>query len=239
MRTETRTRLLTAAVGAVLTVVAGCLALFRAGGCAGDAELRPALCCLIVPVLADDIRIVYLDAGDGGRSLTTRTGRSARQTARGGCAARYSTTLIFDRALEDPAVDEAFAAAMRRFRGVNALRRSHSRCSPATGAPGLRTDSDRPGRGYRREAHPADRSVFSTAADDFGLVLFAPTRTFTVRELATGTWMSPRSPGKWPSRSGPELDETGASIRAGSTTPARRRTRTIAIRPRFCSCSAQ
>ncbi len=114
-RVERNVRLSAALAGIVLTVAAGYLALSRMGGAL--TYLSYDLPFLAYPdKTADEVRIVYLDELDG--ASLDRSNQAALLNKLGEAGARAVVyDLIFDLPSKDPEVDEAFAAAMLRFRG--------------------------------------------------------------------------------------------------------------------------
>lgn len=175
-------RWLAALAGMLLCVAAGMAGLQRVGG-------RLVTLSYDLPFavhrggISDAIRIVYLDEVDGDaldrRKQAELLDRLGREGAR---AVLYD--LVFDRESADPAVDEGFAEAMLRFRGVGGAGETQGNgrvvllgCAVApvegTGVVGGRL------------VVPNDRLL--AAADGFGLVAFAHDERFTVRSLAVGT----------------------------------------------------
>lgn len=181
---EKTIRLMVAFVGATLAVLAGLLALFRLGGSIVPLSYD-------IPFLvhragsADELRIVYLDELDG-EFLNRERQPELLDRLREAGARAVVYDIIFDRRSEDPAIDQAFAAAMRRFRGLDASDR------PLPGEPrGLVMLAC--GRGVFRQTGAivehlvAPNDELIAAADDFGLVAFVHDDSFTVRELNTGS----------------------------------------------------
>ncbi len=202
--TEQRTRMVAAAVGAVLTVAAGCLALAQSGGSlvtlSYDLPFK-----MHRAGAADDVRLVYIDEFSGG--FLDRRQQAAlldKIGAAGAKAVLYD--IIFDRPSDDPKLDEAFAGAMLRFRGVDAAgnplpgqRRRH--VFLACG----REQKSQTGVVMEQLIPPADGLL--AAADDFGLVAFVHDEKFTVRELATGTRDEPSLTWKAAIALGAKLEE--------------------------------
>lgn len=134
---------------------------------------------------ADEVVIVYLDKLDG--EYLDRSQQAALLDELGKAGARAVVyDLIFDRPSEDPSVDEAFAAAMLRFRGVD------EDWNPIEGETRRhvflacgRESYEQAGVIVERLIPPNDQLI--GAADDFGIVTFVTGKNFTVRELVTGT----------------------------------------------------
>jgi adenylate cyclase len=203
-RVERNVRLAAALAGIVLTVAAGYLALSRMGG--SLTYLSYDLPFLAYPdKTADEVRIVYLDELDG--ASLDRSNQAALLDKLGEAGARAVVyDLIFDRPSEDPAVDEAFAAAMLRFRGVD------ENWDPIEGSPRrhvflacARESYEQAGALVERLIPPNDQLI--GAADDFGLVALVSGKNYTVRELVTGTPDEPSLTWKAAAALGGELDE--------------------------------
>jgi len=183
-RSEGRTRLVTAALGVLMCLAVGYLALRRLGE--GLVMLSYDLPFLVHRAgSADDVRAVYLDELDG-EFLDRRVQASLLDKLREAGAKAVVYDIIFDRAYPDPAVDEAFAAAIRRFRGVD------QDDKPVPGArPGVvmlacgRKLLDQAGASGEQLIPPTD--VLLGAASDFGLVTLMHDDAFAVRELSTGS----------------------------------------------------
>ncbi len=182
--TERRIRLLTALAGVVLAVLAGYLALFRLGGSIRTLSYD-------VPFIfpktasAEDVRIVYLDELDG-QFLDRRAQAKLLDKLNEAGARAVIYDLIFDLPSEDPGVDQEFAAAMLRFRGVDEMG------EPVAGMPRRqvllacgRQNINQTGVTGEQLIPPTDELL--AAADDFGLVTLIHDKEFTVRELSTGT----------------------------------------------------
>lgn len=183
--TERRIRVIMAIACVALAVLAGHLALFRIGGSVRTLSYD-------IPFVlghraggTEDLRIVYLDELDG--EIVERSSQAAllnKLNEAGARAVIYD--LIFDLPSDDPAVDREFAAAIRRFRGVDA------NDEPVAGAarrPLLlacgRQNLQQTGISGEQLIPPTDELL--AAADDFGLVALVHDTKFTVRELSTGT----------------------------------------------------
>lgn len=203
-RVERNVRLSAALAGIVLTVAAGYLALSRMGG--SITYLSYDLPFLAYPdKTADEVRIVYLDELDG--ASLDRSNQAALLDKLGEAGARAVVyDLIFDLPSKDPEVDEAFAAAMLRFRGVD------ENWDPIKGSPRRhvflacgRESYEQAGALVERLIPPNDQLI--GAADDFGLVALVTGKNFTVRELITGTPDEPSLTWKAAAALGGELDE--------------------------------
>jgi len=203
--TERRILWATAVFGAVLAIAAGYLALARVGGSLHSLSYD-------FPFLfnsrrgCEDIRIVYLDEFNG--EVLDRRSQAALLDKLGDAGARAVIyDLIFDLPSEDPEVDREFAAAILRFRGVDA------EWNPIDGQPQRhvvlacgREEIRQTGAIGERLIPPNDELI--VAADDFGLVaLVHDKKTFTVRELNTGTRDEPSMTWKAAGLLGAPLDE--------------------------------
>ncbi len=184
LRLERRIRLLTITVGALLTIAAGWLALMRAGGSLVTLSYD-------LPFLfhsaggTDNLRIVYLDEFEG--DFLDRKGQAALLDQLGKAGARAVLyDVIFDRKLEDPKVDEAFAAALRRFRGVDDKGQPlPDRAQRTVLLASGRKSIDQAGVVGEQLIMPGKQLL--AAADDFGVVPILPDESYTVREMHAGT----------------------------------------------------
>lgn len=182
-RTERGTRIVAALAGALLAVSAGHIALNRPGESIVSLSYD-------MPFMihraggGSDIRIVYLDKLD--QEMLDRkpqAGLLDKLAEAGAKAVVYD--IIFDTASKDPAVDMEFAAAIRRFRGVD------RDGNPVEGSPrrhvflacGRKTFS-RTGIAGEQLIPPTDRLL--DAADDFGLVNWDDD-AFIIRKISSGT----------------------------------------------------
>lgn len=183
--TERKIRVVMTIACVAITVLAGHLALFRIGGSVRTLSYDMPFLLGHRPGGTEDLRIVYLDELDG--NFVNRSSQAAlldKLNEAGARAVVYD--LIFDLPSDDPAVDREFAAAMRRFRGVDendetvpgAARR------PVLLACGRQT-LQQTGISGEQLIPPTDELL--AAADDFGLVALVHDKKFTVRELSTGT----------------------------------------------------
>jgi adenylate cyclase len=186
-RTERGTRLAAALVGVFLTICVGYAALLRPGKQLVSMSYD-------MPFVvhragsAGELRIVYI--GDlNGDSLDRRSQAQLLEKLGEAGARAVVYDIIFDRKSDDPRVDEEFAAAMRRFRGVDAEGK------PIPGmarryvllACGRKTIT-MAGMAGEQLVPPTD--ILLDAADDFGLAAFDD-EAFFVRRLSTGTLDEP------------------------------------------------
>jgi class 3 adenylate cyclase/CHASE2 domain-containing sensor protein len=203
--TERRIRVVMALACAALSVLAGHLALLRVGGSVSTMSYDIPFLLGHRPGGTEDLRIVYLDELDG--DFVDRRSQAAlldKLNEAGARAVVYD--LIFDLPSDDPAVDREFAAAIRRFRGVDendepvsgALRR------PVLLACGRQT-LQQTGVSGEQLIPPTDELL--AAADDFGLVALVHDKKFTVREISTGTFDEPSLTWKAAVALGAPLDE--------------------------------
>ncbi len=203
-RAERRVRIVTGLLGVALALAVGFLALSRAGG---------ALLTLSYDIptslwpgeTSDQVRIVYIDELDG--LAVKRENQAALLDKLGEAGARAVIyDLVFDLPSKEPKVDEAFAAAMLRFRGVD------ENWEPIPGAPRRsvflacgRQSFEQTGVIVERLIPPND--VLLAAADDFGLVALVHDKNFTVRQLVAGTPDEPSLVWKAASALGGNLSE--------------------------------
>ncbi len=186
-RTERGTRLVAALVGVFLTICVGYAALLRPGKSLVSMSYD-------MPFIvhragsAGDLRIVYI--GDLNGDMLDRRSQARLLDKLGEAGARAVVyDIIFDRKSDDPRVDEEFAAAMRRFRGVDGegkpvpgMARRHVLL-----ACGRKTIT-MAGIAGEQLVPPTDSLL--DAADDFGLAAFDDEAYF-VRRLSTGTLDEP------------------------------------------------
>lgn len=172
-----------AVAGAILTIFAGQMALNRAG------KSIVSLSYDLPHILyrgggGSDIRIVYIDKLDD--KMLDRKSQAVildKLADAGAKAVLYD--IIFDTKSKDPEVDKEFAAAIRRFRGVD------QDGKPVAGseqrhlflACGRKTIS-RSGMVGEQLIPPTDELL--DAADDFGIVMWDDDE-FTMRKISTGT----------------------------------------------------
>ncbi|MBN8280561.1 MAG: protein kinase [Gammaproteobacteria bacterium] len=134
---------------------------------------------------AKDIRIIFLDERNGER-LDRSVQAPLLDKLREAGARAVVYDLIFDQAWPDPAVDTAFAAAIRRFRGVDEQDRPVP--GAARGVVMLGCGREQFNQtGVRGERLIPPNDTLLAAADDFGLVALVHDDAFTVRELINGT----------------------------------------------------
>ena len=183
-RVEWTVRLAAAVLGIGLSVAAGYLGLSRMGD--SLRYLSYDLPFLAYPgKTAEKVSLVYLDKLDG--EHLDRSQQAALLDKLGEAGVRAVVyDLLFDQPSEDPAVDEAFAAAMLRFRGVD------ENWDPVEGSPRRhvflacgRESYEQAGVLVERLIPPNDQLI--GAADDFGIVALISGKNYMVRELVTGT----------------------------------------------------
>jgi len=203
-RTEKRTRLITALLAVLLCAGTGYLCLRRLG--AGLVTLSYDLPFLVHAAGGTDaIRAVYLDQMDGDL-LDRRVQAPLLDKLREAGARAVIYDIIFDQDWPDKTVDEAFAAAMRKFRGVDAAGRpipgaKHGIVLLACGRESLQ----QAGIAGERLIPPND--ILLDAADDFGVVPLVHDN-YVVRELVTGTRDEPSITWKAAAALGSKLDES-------------------------------
>jgi len=181
---ERTVRVLVALAGALLTGLAGQLALSKLGG--SLVHLSYDFPFLFNPrETVRDVRIVYLDELDG-ETLDRRVQAKLLDKLGEAGAKAVVYDLIFDRPWDDPAVDREFAEAILRFRGVD------KDWNPIPGKTTRhvvlacgRKEIRQAGAIGEQLIPPTDELL--AAADDFGLVALVHDKKFTVRELTTGT----------------------------------------------------
>ncbi len=203
-KTERGTRIAAALVGAALTVFVGYAALFRMGESLVSMSYD-------MPFIvhragtADELRIVYLNKLD--EEMLDRQPQARLLDVLGEAGAKaVFYDVIFDRDSKDSSIDKDFAAAIRRFRGVDA--EGH----PIPGmaqrhvllACGRKTFSVT-GVAGEQLIPPAD--VLLEAADDFGLVAFDDD-AFIIRKLSSGSKDEPSLIWKAAKAVGADLDES-------------------------------
>jgi len=203
-RTEWGTRLALAVAGAVLTGFAGYVALLRMGESLVSLSYDMPF-IVHRPGTAGDLRIVFLNQLD--EEMLDRRPQAQLLDKLGAAGAKAVVyDIIFDRESDDPKIDREFAAAILRFRGVDA----HGK--PVPGLPqrhvllacGRRIFS-RTGTVGEQLIPPTDALL--EAADDFGLVA-CDDDTFIIRKLATGSPDEPSLIWKAAQAVGAGLDES-------------------------------
>lgn len=153
---------------------------------------------------AENVRMVFLGELDGQTVDRRPQARLLDRLAEEG-ARMVVYDLIFDKPSDDPEVDLEFAAAMRRFRGVD------ENDSPISGAIrrqvllGCARDTSQ-NTGYAMENLIVPNDTLLGASDDFGLVTFNDD-SFMMRRLTTGTPDEPSLGWKAAQRAGSNLDE--------------------------------
>ena len=202
-KTERATRIAAAITGAALTIAAGWFALNRIGEPLVSLSYDMPF-IIHRPASADDVRIVYINQLDG-ETLDRRP--QAMLLDRLGAAGAKGVVydIIFDRPSADPATDREFAAAIRRFRGIDANGR------PIAGKPQRhvflacgRKSIDLTGVAGEQLVPPNDTLL--DAADDFGLVA-VDDDSFITRKLSTGTPDEPSLVWKAAIAAGARLDQ--------------------------------
>lgn len=202
-RTERGTRIAAAVIGAILTIFVGHLALLRAGKSLVTASYD-------IPFIVhrsdtqNQLRIVYLEQLDG-ESLDRRPQAQLLDKLGQTGAKAVIYDLIFDRPSKDPKVDEEFANAIRRFRGVDAegnripgqpVRYVFLACG--------RENFNSVGFAGEQLIPPID--VLLDAADDFGIVA-VDDESYVIRKLPTGSVDEPSLIWKAASALGSNLEE--------------------------------
>ena len=204
-RTERGTKLAAAVAGAFLTVFAGHVALLRAGKSLVSLSYDMPFIVNRGTGVADDLRIVYLNQLDAERLDRRPQTRLLDQLGAAGARA-VVYDVIFDRKAEDPAIDQEFADAIRRFRGVDHIGK------PIPGLPQRhvmlacgRRPFNLTGIAGEQLIPPTD--ILLAAADDFGLVA-VDDDAFIIRKLATGSQDEPSLIWKTAQAVGANLDES-------------------------------
>lgn len=180
--TVPRTRIATALIGIALALVAGLLATRQAGR---SLELLSYDIPFIMPQggASDDIVIVYIDRLKG--EAVDRTVQEPLLDALGKAGAK---TVVYDLIFEEelPEVDPGFAAAMRRFRGVD------ESGDPIPGKPQRsiflacgRGATNLTGAAREVLSFPNDQ-LLEAAGDNFGSVAYDD-QDYMARKLTTGT----------------------------------------------------
>ncbi|MBE7497722.1 MAG: protein kinase [Verrucomicrobiaceae bacterium] len=203
-RSERHTRVTATCLLVLVCALAGWLPLQQAGG-------RLLTLGYDLPFLvhrttgAKDIRIIFLDERNGER-LDRSVQAPLLDKLREAGARAVVYDLIFDQAWPDPAVDTAFAAAIRRFRGVDDQDRPVPGAARGVVMLGCgREQFNQTGVRGERLIPPTDTLL--AAADDFGLVALVHDDAFTVRELINGTRDEPSIGWKTAVALGAPLDE--------------------------------
>ena len=202
-RTERGTRLATAVMGVALAVFAGYAGLFRMGQSLVSLSYD-------MPFImhradnSDEVRLVYLNAHL--KETLDRRPQAQLLDRLGEAGARAVVyDIVFDQESAEPQVDQAFADAIRRFRGVDAEGK------PVPGRPqrhvllacGRETSQM---TGVAREQLLTPIPVLLDAADDFGVVV-VDDDSYMVRKLPTGTLDEPSMVWKTAVALGVQLEE--------------------------------
>lgn len=197
-------RVTSAVIGAALTIAAGYIALSRSGGSLVTASYD-------LPFVAHraggggDLRIVYLSELDGNRLDRRRQAELLDRLNLAG-AKTVIYDVVFNEPSADPKVDTEFAAAMRRFRGVDAdgnpIAGSHRRTILLACE---RTSYQVTGAAVEQLLAPTEK--IRDAADDFGLIA-VDDDAFQIRKLPTGTLDDPSLIWKAAQAAGARLDES-------------------------------
>jgi adenylate cyclase len=204
-KTERGTKLAAAFAGAVLTVFAGHLALFRMGKSLVSLSYDMPFIVERGTGISDDLRIVYLN--QLADELLDRGPQASLLDQLGEAGARAVVyDVIFDRESKDPEIDRKFATAIRKFRGVN------SDGNPIPGMPqrqvmlacGRKTFNV---TGVAGEQLIPPTGILLDAADDFGIVA-VDDEEFIIRKLATGSQDEPSLIWKIAQAVGADLDES-------------------------------
>jgi len=205
---ERRIRLLMTLAGVVLAILTGYLAMFRPGGAVRTLSYDMPFILGHRAGGAENVCIVYIDELDG--TFVDRSAQADLLDALNQAGARAVVyDLIFDLPSKEPAVDQEFAAAMLRFRGVDesgelldGMQRRHVFL-----ACGRKTFTQAGISGGEQLIPPTDELL--AAADDFGLVALIHDKKFTVRELNAGTRDEPSVTWKTAAALGSPLEEDG------------------------------
>jgi adenylate cyclase len=202
-RTERGTRIAAALIGAFLTAIVGYLALQRPGKSLVTASYDIPF-IVHRPVTDKPVWIVYMESLDG-ESLNRRPQAQLLDKLGQAGAKAVVYDLIFDIPSKDPQVDQDFADAIRRFRGVDAAGK------PIPGAPRRhvflacgREKIDATGFAGEQLIPPID--LLLDAADDFGIVALDD-ESFVVRKLPAGSVDEPSMIWKAASLFNPNLQE--------------------------------
>ena len=202
-RTERGTRIAAAIIGAILTILTGHASLLKLGKSLVTLSYD-------IPFFLRkggkeaDVRIVYIGEAKGDvldrRDQAKLLGKLGEAGAK---AVAYD--IIFDSPSEDPEVDKEFAAAIRKFRGVDADG------NPVPGAPQRhvllacgRKSLNMAGMAGEQLIPPTD--ILLDAADDFGIAFYDDDNYF-IRKLSSGTLDEPSLTWKTAQALGANLDE--------------------------------
>jgi len=182
-RTERGTRVVAAIVGALLTVFVGQLALQMLGKSLVTASYDLPFILSHRAESEDRVRIIYLNQKDGDSLDRRPQARILDELGKAGAKA-VVYDLIFDQPSQDGRVDQEFADAMRRFRGVD----ESGKRIPGSAARHVflacgRENLSMTGMIGEQLIPPID--VLLDAADDFGIVPFEHD-AYRIRKLSTG-----------------------------------------------------
>ena len=184
-RTERGTRMVAALVGAFLAVSAGLIALNRLGESIVSLSYD-------MPFMVHragggaDIRIVYIDKLD--QALLDRKSQAAvldKLAEAGAKAVLYD--IIFDTESKDPAVDMEFAAAIRRFRGVDGDGK------PVEGRPqrhvflGCAVEPITLTGMAGNYLRSPNGQLLEAAGDEFGVTIWQYDGAYMIRKISNGT----------------------------------------------------
>ena len=206
-RTARGTRIAAALVGAVLTVLAGQVALLPMGKSLVTMSYDIPFVLwgtVLKGSTQKDIRIVYLSELEGDRLDRRSQAKILDKLGEAG-AKVVAYDIIFDQELDDPTIDQEFAAAIRRFRGVDADG------NPIPGKPqrhvilacGHKTINIS-GMSGNQLIPPTD--ALMAAADDFGIA-FYDDESYFIRKVSTGTLDESSLTWKTAAAAGADLDE--------------------------------
>lgn len=203
LHSESTIRCSSALVGIVLTVMIGFAALTRMG------EPLVTLSYDMPFIIhrsggSEHIRMVFMSELDGESLDRTSQAQLLDRLAEEG-ARMVVYDLIFDRPSSNPEVDQNFASAMRRFRGVDENDNRIPDAQKRQVFLGCARDTSRK-TGYEIETLIVPNDTLLGAADDFGLVFFNED-SFMVRRLTTGTPDEPSLAWKAALGAGADLDE--------------------------------
>ena len=203
--TERGTKWAAALAGAALSVFAGHLALFRMGESLVSLSYDMPFIVGRGTGLSENVRIVYLNKLD--EDMLDRRPQARLLDKLGEAGAKAVVyDIIFDREAKDPEIDKEFAAAIRRFRGVD------GDGQPVAGRPQRhvllacgRKTFNLTGVAGEQLVPPAD--MLLDAADDFGIVA-VDDDAFIIRKLVTGSQDEPSLIWKTAQAVGVGLDES-------------------------------
>jgi adenylate cyclase len=206
--TEGRTRVVAAIIGVVLAVASGWLALTRLGG--SVVTLSYDLPFIVNKAgTPDNIAIVYVDEIDGDSVDRKSQAKLLDMLGENGASA-VLYDLDFQNPWKDPAVDEEFAASLRKFRGVDADNKPLDGNKQRPVFFAFVRESIKKTGIMGEQLHPPTE-VISEAGDptggNKGIVAFIHDKSYTVRELTTGTVDEPSMTWQAAVALGAKLDE--------------------------------